>query len=280
MTKSIIAAIVFFVTAAVTISMYLHFHQPSSSRKFRNIDNPRTPPQERKNVDATVSVTRPGAFKTVMEALQAAPVHATTKYVIHIEARSYNELVVVWENRTNIWLVGDGAEVTKITMARSYLTFSTYETATFCKLIISVQGAKFVAKGIAFENSASPGSQAVVLLSEASTSAFFRKEEFVANLGCPWFEYSTVIIMECNIDDIISPLGWGEWPPKPTDKLTHIEYKNRGPGANVNERVNWTGYHALDRAGEVEMYTVHQFIKGDAWLPPTEIPYYTGLTSL
>ncbi|KAG8362664.1 hypothetical protein BUALT_BualtUnG0053100 [Buddleja alternifolia] len=330
MAKSIISAIVFFVAAAAAISMYLHFHQPSSSRKSGNIDNPCTPPPESRKFDATVSSTRPGAFKTVMEALQAAPVHATTKYVIHIEAGTYNELVVVWKNRTNIWLVGDGAEVTKITMDRSYPTFSTYETATF-----SVQGEGFVAKDIAFENSAGPGSQAVALLSEASTSAFFRciflgyqdtlysksgrqfyrecdiygnvdfifgdesraifqncnifarlpklvyftaqgrsllqsssgfvfqnssftvasdmqlrKEEFVAYLGRPWFEYSTVVIMECYIDDIISPLGWGEWPPKPTDKLTYIEYKNRGPGANVNERVNWTGYHALDRPDE------------------------------
>ncbi|KAG8362665.1 hypothetical protein BUALT_BualtUnG0053200 [Buddleja alternifolia] len=77
-----------------------------------------------------------------------------------------------------------------------------------------------------------------------------RKEEFVAYLGRPWIEYSTVVIMD------ISPLGWGEWPPKPTGKLSDIEYKNRGPGANVNGRVNWTGYHALDRLDEVKMYII------------------------
>ncbi|KAG8362663.1 hypothetical protein BUALT_BualtUnG0053000 [Buddleja alternifolia] len=142
----------------------------------------------------------------------------------------------------------------------------------------AVQGEGLRAKDIAFENSAGPGSQAVALISAfsldiktrctvsrggnstesqgrsflQSSSGFvfqnssftvasdmqLRIQEFVVDLGRTWFEYSTVVIMECYIDDIISPARWDEWPPKPTDKLTYIEYKKRRPGANVNGRVN------------------------------------------
>ncbi|KAG8386029.1 hypothetical protein BUALT_Bualt03G0106500 [Buddleja alternifolia] len=120
------------------------------------------------------------------------------------------------------------------------------------EIMINEDRQKHLAKDLwqrtSFENSAGPGSQAVALLSDVSSLAFFRciflgfqdtlysksgrhfyrecyicvasdmqlrKEEFVAYLGRPWFEYSTVVIMECYIDDIITPVGWGEWPPKP-----------------------------------------------------------------
>ncbi|XP_027078701.1 pectinesterase-like [Coffea arabica] len=139
--------------------------------------------------NATVSLSRPGAFRKVMDAIAAAPSGSESRYYIHVEAGVYQEIVCISKEKTNIALIGDGADVTKITMNRKVPDFETWETATFCiwnlKIIWlssdfayafneSVYGDGFMAQFIAFENPAGEGNQAVALLSEADQSSFYR----------------------------------------------------------------------------------------------------------
>ncbi|XP_022952380.1 probable pectinesterase/pectinesterase inhibitor 41 isoform X3 [Cucurbita moschata] len=97
-------------------------------------------------------------------------------------------------------------------------------------------------------------------------------------LGRPWKPYSTVVFMESFLDDNVQPQGWMLWPGVPVNNLFYAEYNNRGPGANTTHRVNWPGFHVIDRQ-LAKSFTVENFINGTYWLPETNVPYTSGLYS-
>ncbi|XP_028793275.1 putative pectinesterase/pectinesterase inhibitor 22 [Neltuma alba] len=98
-----------------------------------------------------------------------------------------------------------------------------------------------------------------------------------AILGRPWRAYSRVVIMRSYIDDIVSPMGWGEMKGTPTDKVTYVEFENEGPRSNTRGRVRWIGVVEVHDKDQVKDFTVSRFIKGDDWIPPTGVPYMGGL---
>lgn len=97
-------------------------------------------------------------------------------------------------------------------------------------------------------------------------------------LGRPWKEYSRTIIMQSYISNDIRPEGWLEWNGNfALDTLYYAEYMNNGPGARLNSRVKWPGYHAFNDSSQANNYTVAQFIEGNLWLPSTGVTYTAGL---
>ncbi|MBA0652653.1 hypothetical protein Goklo_019896, partial [Gossypium klotzschianum] len=89
-------------------------------------------------------------------------------------------------------------------------------------------------------------------------------------LGRPWKKFSTTIIMESTLGDFIKPEGWilFEGPDKVNyeETLYYAEYNNRGPGANLNARVNWKGYHKIDRVTAMQ-FTIQSFLLSkENWL--------------
>lgn len=99
-------------------------------------------------------------------------------------------------------------------------------------------------------------------------------------LGRPWEAYSRVVFMECNISDVVHRSGWLPWEGKPIstlDTLYYGEYNNHGPGANVDNRVKWRGFHIIRDASEAGKFTVESFIQGNQWLPSTGVDYTPGL---
>lgn len=97
-------------------------------------------------------------------------------------------------------------------------------------------------------------------------------------LGRPWLEYARVVFMECDLQDLVDPQGWLQWE-KRTD-IVHMyfgEYKNTGTGAAVSGRVNWPGFHVIGDDSQAANFTVHNFIKGDQWLPATGVDFTPGL---
>lgn len=97
-------------------------------------------------------------------------------------------------------------------------------------------------------------------------------------LGRPWKEYSTTIVMQSFIDNIIDPAGWLEWEDNKTNLATifYAECGNRGPGAATNRRVKCTSYHKINRR-EAMKFTVRNFISGNEWLPSLGIPFFLDL---
>ncbi|XVE77412.1 hypothetical protein DITRI_Ditri13aG0060500 [Diplodiscus trichospermus] len=97
-------------------------------------------------------------------------------------------------------------------------------------------------------------------------------------LGRPWKQYSTTVVMESTLGDFIQPAGWLPWAGSNfLNTLYYAEYNNRGPGANTAKRVNWKGYHRIDKKTTMQ-FTVQSFLLArENWLPFSGIPFTAGL---
>ncbi|KAK1387464.1 Pectinesterase [Heracleum sosnowskyi] len=93
-------------------------------------------------------------------------------------------------------------------------------------------------------------------------------------LGRPWRSLSTVVVMQSYLDDIIDLQGWRRWEESNAglDTLYYGEFQNRGPSAVTNQRVTWKGFRVMDFS-EAKRFTVRNFLQGEAWLPPLNIPF-------
>ncbi|KAK3160717.1 hypothetical protein QOZ80_1BG0063470 [Eleusine coracana subsp. coracana] len=97
-------------------------------------------------------------------------------------------------------------------------------------------------------------------------------------LGRPWKLYSRTVIMQSEMDALVSPAGWMPWDGDfALSTLFYAEYNNTGPGANTTARVSWPGFHVLDSAAEAGNFTVGNMVLGDFWLPQTGVPFTSGL---
>ncbi|XVE73528.1 hypothetical protein DITRI_Ditri11bG0125400 [Diplodiscus trichospermus] len=97
-------------------------------------------------------------------------------------------------------------------------------------------------------------------------------------LGRPWKTFSTTVVMESTLGDFIQPDGWMAWDGGNFENtLYYAEYNNRGPGANTARRVNWKGYHRIDRRTAMQ-FTIQSFLLArENWLPFTGVPFTAGL---
>lgn len=96
-------------------------------------------------------------------------------------------------------------------------------------------------------------------------------------LGRPWQNYPKVTWTNCNMTDMVNPLGWGDtWNMTyaATSPDLHLyEYNNTGAGADMSNRANWVGLKAITET-EAANYTVQKVMAGaDNWdpsaIPPT-----------
>lgn len=82
-------------------------------------------------------------------------------------------------------------------------------------------------------------------------------------LGRPWRPFAKVVFLECTLGDVIKQEGWDNWSKAENEQTTYFaEYKNEGPGAVLDKRVNWS--HNLT-AEEAAKYAGYQVL-GD-WTP-------------
>lgn len=120
--------------------------------------------------DVVVAADGSGNFKTVSEAVAAAPLKSSKRYVIKIKAGVYKENVEVPKKKTNIMFLGDGRTNTIITGSRNVVDGST----TFHSATVAIVGGNFLARDITFQNTAGPAKhQAVALRVGADLSAFY-----------------------------------------------------------------------------------------------------------
>ena len=87
-------------------------------------------------------------------------------------------------------------------------------------------------------------------------------------LGRPWKEYSRTVFIQCNLEALISPLGWLPWSGDFALKtLYYGESGNSGPGFTPSQRVTWSNQIP---AQHIDTYSVANFIQGDQWIPPSK----------
>lgn len=99
-------------------------------------------------------------------------------------------------------------------------------------------------------------------------------------LGRPWKMYSRTVVMQSYIGGAISPKGWLPWNASDFALATlfYGEYRNYGPSAGLNDRVNWTGFRVINDSNVANKFTVAQLIDGNAWLPATGVSFVAGLS--
>lgn len=120
--------------------------------------------------NVTVAKDGTGDFTTVNEALAKMPEEYEGRYVIYIKEGVYEEQVNVTKNMVNVTMYGDGSKRTIITGSKNFIDGTrTFLTATFF-----AAGDRFVAIGMAFQNTAGPEKhQAVALRVVSDRSVFF-----------------------------------------------------------------------------------------------------------
>ncbi|XP_073141527.1 pectinesterase/pectinesterase inhibitor PPE8B-like [Henckelia pumila] len=121
--------------------------------------------------DAVVAADGTGNFKTIKDAVAAAPEYSAKRYVIYIKKGVYNEYVEISKKKWNVMIIGDGIDVTVITGNHNFVDgWTTYHSATF-----AVKGQGFIARDITFQNTAGPEKhQAVAFRSDSDLSVLYR----------------------------------------------------------------------------------------------------------
>ncbi|KAF8106992.1 hypothetical protein N665_0129s0061 [Sinapis alba] len=95
-------------------------------------------------------------------------------------------------------------------------------------------------------------------------------------LGRPWKQYSTTVVINTEIGDVIRPEGWRMWDGESFHKTCrYVEYNNRGPGAITNRRVNWA--KMARSAGEINQFTVANWLAPVNWIQEANVPVTLGL---
>ncbi|EXB56090.1 Putative pectinesterase/pectinesterase inhibitor 28 [Morus notabilis] len=112
-----------------------------------------------------------GKYTTINEALKDIPRRSENTFVIYIKEGVYKEYVTIERNMTNLLIIGDGANKTRITGDKNFIDgFPTSLTAT-----VVVLGDHFRARDIGFENTAGAHKhQAVALRVNADEAIFYR----------------------------------------------------------------------------------------------------------
>ncbi|XP_023908299.2 probable pectinesterase/pectinesterase inhibitor 12 [Quercus suber] len=101
-----------------------------------------------------------GKFTTITDAINCAPNNSNDRTLIYVKQGNYSENVVIPSYKPNIFLRGDGADVTKITGNRSVGDgWTTFRSAT-----LAVSGEGFFAQDICIENKAGREKHQVVAL--------------------------------------------------------------------------------------------------------------------
>ncbi|WOL14247.1 hypothetical protein Cni_G23027 [Canna indica] len=126
--------------------------------------------------NATVCKTGSCDFRTVQEAVAAAPDFGSDRFVIRIVVGVYEETVRVPFEKTNVVFIGDGMGATVITGSQNVghnPGVTTYDTAT-----VGVLGDGFAARDLTFENTAGPGAHQAVAFRCDSDHSVLESVEF------------------------------------------------------------------------------------------------------
>ncbi|HEV7747147.1 MAG TPA: pectinesterase family protein [Pyrinomonadaceae bacterium] len=152
---------------------------------------------EARAADATVAPNGDGQFKSVQDAINAAPQSAsrTKPWVINIKPGVYKELIYVQREKRFIRLVGDDPEKTILTynLNANMLGPDGKIIGTFRTASTVIDADDFTAENLTFENSAGPVGQALAIRVEGDRVVFRKcrflgwQDTILANRGRHYF---------------------------------------------------------------------------------------------
>ena len=148
--------------------------------------------------DATVAADGSGQFKSVQEAINAAPqiTGPDKRWVINIKPGIYKELIYVQREKRFISLVGQDAEKTILTydLHANMRGSDGKPIGTFRTASTTIDADDFTAENITFENSAGPVGQALAIRIDGDRVVFRHcrflgwQDTILANRGRHYFE--------------------------------------------------------------------------------------------
>jgi pectinesterase len=153
--------------------------------------------------DATVAPNGDGQFKSIQDAIMAAPQglpSAERPWVIHVKPGVYKELLYVQRERRYIKLEGEDAATTVITfnLNANLPGLDGKPIGTFRTPTAQIDGDGFAAENITFENSAGPVGQALALRVDGDRVSFKNcrflgwQDTIFLNRGRQYFEDSYI----------------------------------------------------------------------------------------
>ncbi|CAN0902557.1 Probable pectinesterase/pectinesterase inhibitor 59 [Linum grandiflorum] len=152
--------------------------------------------------DTVVAKDGSGNFKTVQAAVDLAAKRDDfrEKFIIRVKKGVYEETIEVLDSNHNVWLVGDGIGVTIITGNRSVGSgnYTTFSSAT-----AGIDGARFVARGITFRNTAGPEKRQAVALRSASDLAVFYQCSFQGYQDTLFIQTQRQFFRECHLSGTV-----------------------------------------------------------------------------
>ncbi|KAK1358563.1 Pectinesterase [Heracleum sosnowskyi] len=119
----------------------------------------------------TVAKDGTGDCTTIKEAVKRIPKKSNNRFVIYVKAGKYVENNLLEKSMWNVMIYGDGKDKTIVSGSLNFIDGTpTFHTATF-----AVAGKGFMAKDMAFKNTAGPQKhQAVAFRSGSDNSVFYR----------------------------------------------------------------------------------------------------------
>ncbi|KAK9071653.1 hypothetical protein SSX86_008082 [Deinandra increscens subsp. villosa] len=192
--------------------------------------------------DIVVSKDGNGTFKTIAEAIKAAPEHSSRRIIIYVRAGRYEEdNLKVGLKKTNLMFIGDGKGKTVITggMNRVVNDVTTFHTASF-----AATGAGFIARDITFENYAGPTNhQAVALRIGADHGVVYRcsiigyQDTLYVHSQRQFFRecdiYGTVDFIFGNAAVVFQSCNIYARKPLPQQKITITAQNRKDPNQNT-----------------------------------------------
>ncbi|XP_006282354.2 probable pectinesterase 56 [Capsella rubella] len=129
----------------------------------------------KRNPDLVVSKDGTGDFKTINEAVAAAPNLSKTRFIIFVKKGIYDEIVKIGTEKTNLSLVGEGRDSTIITGSLNVKDGTkTYDSAT-----LAIDGSGFIGQDLCIRNTAGPEKDAAVALRVSGDQVVFYRCDIV-----------------------------------------------------------------------------------------------------
>ncbi|XP_040380488.1 pectinesterase-like [Oryza brachyantha] len=121
--------------------------------------------------DVVVAQDGSGKYKTIKEAVDAAPDGGKSRYVIYVKKGVYKENLEVGKKKREVMIVGDGMDQTVITGSRNVVDGAT----TFNSATLALSGDGIILQDLRVENTAGPEKhQAVALRASADRAVINR----------------------------------------------------------------------------------------------------------
>ncbi|KAG6477520.1 pectinesterase-like [Zingiber officinale] len=196
--------------------------------------------------DMVVSKDGNGTYRTITEAVKAAPENSGRRIIIYIRAGRYTENIKIARKKTNLMLIGDGKTQTIIAGSRSVADkFTTFHTAT-----LAATGTGFIMRDITVENTAGPEKhQAVALRVGADRAAVYRcdirgyqdtlyvhsQRQFYRECGV----YGTVDFIFGNAAAVLQRCTLSARKPLPQQKNTITAQGRKDPNQNTGISIHF-----------------------------------------